>query len=339
MRMHGIVTRRRAAIAVAAIGGIFALASCDTSDFNIRFAVGEAGTIINTTNAGASWQQQASGVQKNLNGVSFFGSTTGCAVGDNGTITYTANGTTWTPATGVPTTLPLNAVDFGFSQQGTGFPDTAWAVGLKGTIISAFAGSANACSGTWTTQTSGITANLNGVAWCRCAGQDVWAVGDYGHVLATTNGGSTWTPQTSGTGQNLEAVVFVDSQTGWAVGKRGVIIHTSNGGTTWTAQSSGTTLSLDGVAFADSMHGYAVGANGLILATIDGGVTWTPQTSHTTTFLESVSTIFAGGEGTIGDYHDAIAVGKGGVIRMTQDGGATWTTSASGTTRNLGGTS
>jgi photosystem II stability/assembly factor-like uncharacterized protein len=195
---------------------------------------------------------------------------------------------------------------------------------------------------------SGTTANLNGVAQCRCYGSSAWAVGDLGHILNTTDG-LTWSPQVSGTSQNLESVSFVNASDGWAVGKRGVILTTSDGGTTWSAQTSGTKGELDGVVFADSLHGYAVGQNGVILSTNNGGATWIAQTSHTSQNLESVSTIFdgpvayGGGEfGVVpvtGDYNDAIAVGKNGVIRMTTDGGATWTISNSGTKQNLSGAS
>ena len=326
--MSRLVATRRAAVGIAAVGGIATLAAFGTGNYTVRFAVGEAGIILNTTDAGASWSQQGSGVIKNLNGVTFSGTSDGCAVGDSGTATATTDGSTWTPAASVPTTAKLNAVDGGRVVESFSF----WAVGSGGTILQSFD-----CSN-WNVQTSGTTKNLNGVSFCHCNSADVWAVGDYGHIFATTDG-FTWSPETSGVSQGLESVFFVDSQTGWAVGRRGVIIHTVDGGTTWTKQVSGTTLSLDGVAFSDSQHGYVVGANGLILATVNGGATWTAQKSHTSVNLEAVSTIVPFDESTFGDYFDAIAVGKGGVILMTQDGGTTWTKSPSGTTQNLSGTS
>jgi photosystem II stability/assembly factor-like uncharacterized protein len=339
-----MLTGRRVAVALAATSGALVLAACDTGDFHIRFTVGEAGIILNTTDAGATWQAQASGVKKNLNGVSFGGPRQGCAVGDNGTIVFTTDGSTWNSASSVPTTLKLNAVDVepfegGSIAQVLGADVFGFAVGIKGTIL------ATEGCGSWTAQTSGITANLNGVAMCRCTNVDAaWAVGDYGHILNTLDGGTTWNPQVSGTGQNLESVSFVDSNNGWAVGKRGVILNTLNGGTTWTPQTSGTTTELDGVVFADAQHGYAVGQKGVILATTNGGTTWIAQNSHTSQNLESVSTIWDANQTEVGlevpnDYSDAIAVGKNGVIRMTTNEGATWTISNSGTTQNLGGAS
>jgi photosystem II stability/assembly factor-like uncharacterized protein len=337
--MQRILTGRRALVVLAATGGALVLAACDTGNYTVRFTVGEAGIILNTTDAGATWQAQASGVKNNLNGVSFAGPTHGCAVGDKGTIVYTMDGSTWNSASSVPTTLKLNAVDVeSYAEASLG----GFAVGIKGTILQS-----DSCS-SWTAQTSGTSANLNGVAQCRCIVPWAWAVGDYGTILITTDG-STWNSQTSGTGQSLESVSFVNASDGWAVGKRGVILNTTNGGTTWTPQTSGTSRELDGVVFADSLHGYAVGQNGVILSTSDGGATWIAQTSHTSQNLESVSTIFDGavayddtGSGVVlatGDYNDAIAVGKNGVIRMTTNGGATWTISNSGTKQNLSGAS
>ena len=59
------------------------------------------------------------------------------------------------------------------------------------------------------------------------------AVGDYGTVLRTTDGGATWLSQTSGTTGWLNSVSFTDVNNGTAVGEAGTIIHTTDGGTTW----------------------------------------------------------------------------------------------------------
>jgi len=41
-----------------------------------------------------------------------------------------------------------------------------------------------------------------------------WAVGDFGAILKTTDGGTSWTLQSSGTTNDLESVYFTDSNTG-----------------------------------------------------------------------------------------------------------------------------
>ena len=58
----------------------------------------------------------------------------------------------------------------------------------------------------------------------------VVAVGAYGTILRTDDGGATWTTQSSGTTNDLYAVSFVDANTGTAVGARGTILRTNTGG-------------------------------------------------------------------------------------------------------------
>ncbi len=56
------------------------------------------------------------------------------------------------------------------------------------------------------------------------------AVGEYGTILRTTNGGSSWTSQTSGTTISLLGVSITDANTGTAVGQTGTILRTTTGG-------------------------------------------------------------------------------------------------------------
>ena len=55
-------------------------------------AVGDAGTILRTTDGGASWRRQFSGTANHLYGVSFTDANTGTAVGEGGTILRTTTG-------------------------------------------------------------------------------------------------------------------------------------------------------------------------------------------------------------------------------------------------------
>jgi len=64
----------------------------------------------------------------------------------------------------------------------------------------------------------------------------VVAVGGFGTILRTTDGGDSWTLQPSGTTENLFGVSFVDANTGTAVGDHETILRTDDGGDTWTLQ-------------------------------------------------------------------------------------------------------
>ncbi len=62
------------------------------SDLNTGTAVGANGTIIRTTDGGATWSLQASGTTKALHGVIFTDQNTGVAVGARGTVLQTVDG-------------------------------------------------------------------------------------------------------------------------------------------------------------------------------------------------------------------------------------------------------
>jgi photosystem II stability/assembly factor-like uncharacterized protein len=265
----------------------------------VGWIVGEAGTILKTTNGGTTWTAQTSGAGNNLYCVSFSDSNTGTVVGSYGKILRTTNGgATWTSQTN-GTTLALYGVSFTDANTGT-------VVGGNGTILRTTNGGT-----TWTLQTSGTTNFLNGVSFTDI--NTGTAIGDLGTVLRTTNGGTTWTSQTSGTTKYLYGVSFTDANTGTVVGGNGTILRTTNGGTTWTLQTSGLTDFLHGVSFTDANTGTAVGGFGRILRTTNGGTTWTSQTSGATDFILTGVSFTDENTGTV--------VGVLGTILRTTNGG------------------
>ncbi|MEI6449709.1 MAG: YCF48-related protein [Actinomycetes bacterium] len=265
------------------------------------WAVGDAGSIVATTNGGATWSAQSSRSRAILFSVDFTDATHGWAVGDGGAILATTDGgATWSAQSSGTTEL-LYAVDFTDATHG-------WAVGYTGAILATTDGGA-----TWSAQTSGVTTWLHGVVFSDAA--HGWAVGEGGVILATTNGGATWNAQSSGSGTRLYDVAFTDADHAWVVGMGGAILATTNGGATWNAQSSGTEERLRGVAFTDAAHGWAAGWGGIMLATTNGGATWTAQSSGTSADLEAVA---------FSDAEEGRAVGGRGTVLATTDAGATW---------------
>ncbi|HEX9204887.1 MAG TPA: YCF48-related protein [Candidatus Deferrimicrobiaceae bacterium] len=63
-----------------------------------------------------------------------------------------------------------------------------------------------------------------------------WAVGHWGVILRTDDGGETWAVQRQDTSvdQPLFSVYFRDRETGWAVGLWSLVVSTRDGGKTWT---------------------------------------------------------------------------------------------------------
>ncbi|MEI6822593.1 MAG: YCF48-related protein, partial [Bacteroidota bacterium] len=253
---------------------------------NIGYAAGGSGTIVKTTNAGATWTSLTS-LGKWLGGIFFTDSITGYAVGNDYSIIKTTNGSTWvtkyqntTPPAGSTGTNVLYSVYF--TDANTGY-----AVGLYGKILKTTdAGS------TWTTLTSGTTIRLNSV--CFANSTNGFVAGLSGIFLKTINSGTNWTPISIPTTYNLYSVNFINSTTGLAVGydntsASGLILRTTDGGTTWIRQTlSNTIKTLYSVYFTDVNTAYISGTSGVILMSTNGGTTWTTQTSNTTNTLLSI---------------------------------------------------
>jgi len=105
---------------------------------------------------------------------------------------------------------------------------------------------------------------------------DACAVGNYGAIYHTTNGGKTWEKRDSGTKLPLFSIDFADAQQGWIVGKSGEILATADGGKTWARQKSPIDAgkALFKVRAVDRRTVWAVGDWGAIAVTTDGGATW-----------------------------------------------------------------
>src|SRR5262249_20929948 len=139
----------------------------------------------------------------------------------------------------------------------------------------------------------GTNASLNAVSFTDA--NTGTAVGRFGTIVRTTDGGATWTPQVSGTDLDLNGVSFTDANVGTAVGGNidpegdsRTILRTTDGGPPCT-HSIRTPPSLFGPSITDAPTGTAVGEGGTILRTTDGGATWTPQSSGTNLGLNGIS--------------------------------------------------
>lgn len=142
-----------------------------------------------------------------------------------------------------------------------------------------------------------------------------FAVGEYGTILKTIDGGVNWTVKNPTT-KHLRGVDFVDLNTGYVVGESGIILKTSDGGDTWQTQQCNCsvfiTQELSEVQFLNALTGYAVGA--ALVKTVDGGTTWT-ELSSLSTYLATVFFI---------DANTGYVAGQLKIFKTT-DGGNNWT--------------
>jgi photosystem II stability/assembly factor-like uncharacterized protein len=103
------------------------------------------------------------------------------------------------------------------------------------------------------------------------------AVGYYGAVYYTEDGGETWDKGRTDTNLSLYSVSMADDEHGWAAGMRGLILRTEDGGRTWVEQpnpKSAEGYHIFGIHAIDSDTAIAVGAWGTRIRTEDGGKTW-----------------------------------------------------------------
>ena len=146
--------------------------------------------------------------------------------------------------------------------------------------------------------------------------QTGYAVGKYGAITKTIDGGVNWTDLNSSTRISLYGLCFTSSNTGYAVGDGGTVIKTTDAGANWTGLQTGVSNNLKAVYFIDEQTGFAVGASGTIIKTNDSGASWTIIKSKTTNLLTAV--VFT-------SANQGYAIGDNATLLITSDSGANWT--------------
>jgi photosystem II stability/assembly factor-like uncharacterized protein len=277
-------------------------------DSGTGFVVGDTGTILKSTDAGATWTPLTSGTTSTLHGIYFLDPNEGVAVGDNGTILRTTDGgTAWQSITsGVEDSLKsvsfngTNGICGGDSQDILYSTDSgaSWQISQSGFFGGGFLGAQMLSA------TTGFVAGQNSIFQAL--------------VGTTTDGGASWAFQPfyfDGNEGGANDVFFLDQNTGVVSGTvfdgRGAIARTTDAGVSWS------TLFFDqaiqGIDFPQPTSGFAVGASGRISHSTDAGITWIGQTSGTSANLNDVS--------FTSDALRGIAVGDSGTILWTANGG------------------
>lgn len=171
---------------------------------------------------------------------------------------------------------------------------------------------------TWATMSSGTTNDLNAIA---LGGNGLVAVGANGTILRSSDGGNSWGLQASGTTNDLYGVTYVNAQY-IAVGAGGTVLYSADGNSWAISATPAGTADLKGVAYSLGVLYVAVGAAGTMISSPDL-VTWTTIAPVTTNSLNSIA---LGGQ--------YVAVGDNGTI-LTSSDGVNWPIIPSGTTNNL----
>ncbi len=203
------------------------------TDNNTGYVCGNNGTIIKTTNAGASWSPLTPGVSTHLMKIKFLDANTGYVVGNSGLILRTTNaGATWTSSN--PVAAGLNDICFVDAQ-------TVIAVGDFSTAIKSTNGGLN-----WALLPIPINdENLTSIA---CSNNKI-LVGSAGttNLFVSTDNGNSWTNDRSKfrTGSLSTLDVYLNGNNGFIVGGEiisGVftptMFKTTDAGLTWVENTT-----------------------------------------------------------------------------------------------------
>lgn len=150
----------------------------------------------------------------------------------------------------------------------------------------------------------------------------VWAAGNHGKIVRSTDYGKSWTAQSSGTEQHLQGLAAWNAERAVAVGNRGTVLVTDDGGKAWRKVELPPPVSghkLIRVRVYPDGRAWVVGELGTVLAAEAFGTRW--------------KDLSGGGDVTWNDIAQfggqACMVGEFGRIRCSRDQGETWEAVAS----------
>ncbi|MGQ9798545.1 MAG: WD40/YVTN/BNR-like repeat-containing protein, partial [Ignavibacterium sp.] len=153
-----------------------------------------------------------------------------------------------------------------------------------------------------------------------------WAVGLWGAVIKTTDGGQSWKTLETPTGEILLKVHSFNGQVVMIVGHNGTILRSTDGGESFTLLTGITTEELWGVQMLNDTLGWICGRNQTLLKTTDGGLSWQ-------TVVTGFNYHYWQFDFLTRDYF-MIACSQGKVLKTT-DGGESFTEHQAGSTRDI----
>ena len=186
----------------------------------------------------------------------------------------------------------------------------------------------------WIATPTGVKARLRGLS--ARSDRVVWASGDRGTIIRTTDGGATWRPSIVPDARALDFrdIDAVGDGVAYALsigpGDASRIYKTTDAGTSWTLQfrNDDADAFYDAMAFRDANTGFAVsdsvGGHLIVLTTSDGGAHWTRIAAGLPPALEGEGAYAASGTNVaIHEQTVWFATTASRVIRSA-DGGRSW---------------
>lgn len=142
---------------------------------------------------------------------------------------------------------------------------------------------------------------------------NLWAVGQFGTVIHSNNGGKSWIRQNSGIDESLIGVDFINHKSGWMISPK-TLFNTEDGGKTWEKVKE-FSMDMTTLKFYDQNNGWIVGEEN-IFHTSDGGKTWVGQKYNgDPTIFRSIAVL---------SPEEAWIAGELGRVFHTVDAGNSW---------------
>ncbi|MBI4695139.1 MAG: photosystem II stability/assembly factor-like protein [Gammaproteobacteria bacterium] len=149
-----------------------------------------------------------------------------------------------------------------------------------------------------------------------------YAVGAFGVILESKDGGTSWAATSSPTNLALLGIAMLGDKR-IIVGQRGTVLLGKEGGG-WEAAKSGTESRLMGISVNSKGVALSVGEFGTIILSHDGGKSWSPIELDWEKFAEGgyqphmyIARVEESGRLTVG--------GEFGLVLVSEDDGKTWT--------------
>lgn len=290
-------------------------------DQHTGWAVGDAGTIMKSTNGGLTFELINFPTHKNLASVEFFDPITGLITGESGIILKTIDGG-----------LSWNQVETGLSANYTDMciinSSNAWLSCDDGTILKSID-----YGDTWQVAFSDTSMQFNSISFVD--ENHGWATGAFdtydASLVRTSDGGNTWTSHEPPFDYPVLDICFTDTLTGYASSSIDdpyfLVKKTTDGGESW--QIIGDEVyygEFYDIMFTDPDHGWIAGSSatvpgsyGILYFTDDGGMTWYPGENSNYEYQGDFNAVY------FINSDKGWMVGSSGNALYSIDGGVHWT--------------
>ena len=281
-------------------------------------SVGYNGTMMRTTNTGASWLVYSNyfgsdpayflGQGKNIYGGEFADANVGVVCGGQGWISRTTNGgASWDSIGSSAGTTALWKASFGDAS-------TVYIGGNSGLVLKSTNAGVN-----WVSVAS-PSGGSNRTVFALDA-NTVFTGSLNGTIYKSTNGGTSWTPMVTGsTTSIIFGIYFFNANAGIVSGEWGYVRYTTNGGASWNIPGVSTTATETRLYARKSPDEvYLLGDVSSIYRSTDYGATWSAipyQYPGQEVGRESNSMDIKGSSWVVG--------GENGLLNVSTNAGATW---------------